>query len=327
MNRDQSIRLNRIEEALQSTRHQFIFQSPAQCAYEVTTLKELLPLLLPHLQSDSWNLRFELGAVFKNGLVASPDEPVSFPIRIEYFEPRQDAQLKFLDIPRFDPSWIVFEDAWISVCFKPFHLACLPAREQRFFNLKTYLEDHYKTSIHMPSRLDMSTQGLCVISRTQEAHKPLQQLFELRQIKKLYLFVSHNRSRWNSLTLNAPIGKDPLHPILRKIDGESSKSAITTFSKLSDTTNSDNCVYAALPRTGRTHQIRVHAHYLHIPLLGDNFYEGKEDPNGLHLLSAAVEFMHPITKNPILISLPKAFLPSWLPDQFHGILPSEISLL
>jgi 23S rRNA-/tRNA-specific pseudouridylate synthase len=65
------------------------------------------------------------------------------------------------------------------------------------------------------------------------------------------------------------------------------------------------------PKTGRTHQIRVHAAAGGIPIIGDNFYGGREAAS-LCLVSYAIEFKHPLTNQHIAVDLPQHLTPDWV---------------
>lgn len=328
----QSRRLKRLNAALQSRRHEVLVltedASPADITKHLTpgSLIEHLRAAIPGIAADSWPVRLAAGGAHVNGLRVKDNILIQPPAKIEYFEPRSsESDLvpesdPFIAMPHFSPSWIVYEDEHLLACFKPRGLPALPAREQEHLNLRSYLEAYTGTPVHLPSRLDMSTAGLCLVSKSLSCHAPLQHTFERRSIAKHYLFMTHATPSWQGLTLQAPIGHDVLHPVLRKVDGERAKSATTTFRVLlrpqKDT--APGTLIQATPLTGRTHQIRVHSAHLGLPIRGDNFYEGALDAQ-LHLLSFAVSLHHPIHGIPLNLSLPRELWPTWLPEEFKGL--------
>jgi 23S rRNA-/tRNA-specific pseudouridylate synthase len=110
---------------------------------------------------------------------------------------------------------VVYRDDDILIAYKPAGLSSMPAKEQRHFSMKASIEALVQRSIHMPSRLDVSAQGLLVTSISARAHARLQQAFESRQVTKRYLCASRQRPPWSETRVTLPIARDPRHPVLR----------------------------------------------------------------------------------------------------------------
>jgi len=280
------------------------------------TLLELLTRNLPHIPVDSWPERFDFGGVYVNGIEALTDRPLPFPCRVEYYEPKFEISAARSIFPEFDERFIIYHDHDVAVAWKPPRLSSMPAKEQRHFSLKASLERIFKKPIHMPSRLDVSAQGLVVVSLSPRAHRGLQQAFEGRRVTKTYLCASAHPCSWSQKTTNSPLGRDPLHPVLRMIDGINAQPAETHLTALgtSRSEDTDITVIRARPITGRTHQIRVHVASEGAPIFGDKFYGGAA-ATYLHLVSAAVGCAHPVTGTRLSVTLPASLRPSWV-DQF-----------
>jgi len=140
-----------------------------------------------------------------------------------------------------------------------------------------------------------------VAAKTLAAHQKLIELFSNRKIEKLYLAVCHGRPA--SQIINMPIGRNPSRRKEMTVlpDG---KDALTEIQVAAF--NEKMSLVLAKPRTGRTHQIRVHLKALGCPVLGDAIY-AKPDPNGpeRQLLHAyKLSFDHPITNAPIRLIAP-----------------------
>lgn len=216
---------------------------------------------------------------------------------------------------------IVFEDKWLIVYSKPRRLPTLPTKEQHRYNLKRYLQNYLGVMPHLPSRLDTSTEGLVIASKLTTSHNKLQRMFESRRIKKFYLLEVQGHPSWDEFEANDPIGRDPSHPILRKVI-EGGQDARTKFSKLS--ASSAGTLLVAMPETGRTHQIRVHAAHIGHPILGDSFYGGAIslggcEPKELRLMSYGLFLTHPISGATLSLSVPERLLPNWLQSFSEGL--------
>jgi 23S rRNA-/tRNA-specific pseudouridylate synthase len=311
---DQAL-LARIDEAFTCKYCEIIIKDPEPA---ISELKEALRIYFPHITAESWPTRIAWGGLFINGREQrSYDYLLPYPCRIEYYEPRFDFTDPYSYFPRFSPSWILFEDETVLCSFKPVKLPSMPAREQTHYCLKQYLEQYLGHTIHMPSRLDMSTAGLLVVSKDPRYHNTLQRAYEGRRVSKHYLFETASPVHLTTADITLPIGKDPLHPVLRKPDPEGGKPAHTVFSVVKESSRGTTFV-EALPKTGRTHQIRVHARYSGFPICGDNFYGGAP-ADTLHLLSYKVTFTHPKKQTPVTVRLPQSLTPTWALEAYDTL--------
>lgn len=277
------------------------------------TLLELFKEKLPHIESHTWEERFDFGGIYINGRPALKDQPLITPCKIEYYEPKFEISRAAQIFPPFRENYIVYKDDHILVAYKPPGLSSMPAKEQRHFSMKSHIERIIGKTIHMPSRLDVSAQGLLITSISTEAHAGLQQAFERRLVKKEYRCATHCNPSWSELTVTLPIGRSKDHSVLRVINYEAGQNAHTTFSVLGKSVSEGTpvAVFSAKPLTGRTHQIRVHAASSGAPLLGDRFYGGAA-ATSLHLVSLSIACAHPVTGKEINVELPDLLKPEWM---------------
>ncbi|NGX28626.1 MAG: Ribosomal large subunit pseudouridine synthase D [Candidatus Anoxychlamydiales bacterium] len=225
-----------------------------------------------------------------------------------FFQALPDITLKAENIP-LD---ILYEDEHIIAINKPANMVVHPASgnwSKTFVNALLY---HLKNKIEIDDqirpgivhRLDKDTTGVLLAAKTIKAHQNLIEQFKLRQINKKYLAITINKPE--NQIINAPIAR---HPIKRKemsiIDG--GKEAITEIEVIKY--NDKFSYILATPKTGRTHQIRVHLKHINCPILGDPIYGSKNVNNKFNfstqLLHAyLIELTHPITNKKIKIQAP-----------------------
>lgn len=300
-----AVDLDRIEEALTSKKWSWIYTDSKDCPH---SLFSALHTNMPHIDRDSWHGRCAVGGVYLNGMAVFTDQELNVPCKIEYYEPKFEHSKIREIFPSFDEKQIIYRDDWILVAWKPAGLSCMPTKEQKTLNLKSYLEDHLGRHIHMPSRIDTSTQGLVIVSLHPEMHNYLQQAFERKTIIKRYLLEVAGEPSWDALPVIASIGKDNRHPVLRQIVNTGGKNGITFFTVKERRLRST--LLQARLMTGRTHQIRLHSSHIGFPIIGDNFYGGLEAET-LHLLSFELSLWHPHMKQRLEICTPDHFIPSW----------------
>ena len=200
---------------------------------------------------------------------------------------------------------IVFEDNYLAIVQKP---SGLLVSGNQFKTLENALVGKLKISTETDAlkwgkpvhRLDSATSGLVLFAKTASTHTLLAKMFENRTIKKLYCAIVTGELKGN-LMLNDPINE---------------KEAITEI-KVLKTLNSLRNEFVTLielsPKTGRTHQLRIHCANAGHPIVGDNLYgiEGRTLLHkGLFLAAVGLKFNHPITHETIDIQtdLPYKFM-------------------
>lgn len=294
-------------DALYSTYHSFIVSPESPIS-----LFSLLHSHLPTIDPDTWKIRAEIGGLHLNGKCIEEDIEIDQRHRIEYYEPKYSINESESFFPLITEENIIYQDEHLAILFKPAGIPTITSREQNKFSLKESCKILFHENIHFPSRLDASTSGLVVCSLQKDFHNKLQKLYETREIHKYYLLSTQDSPQWSFATINIPIGKGDVHPVLRTPFGEDSKDATTHLCVIH--TDKKRTLICAKPVTGRTHQIRIHTACSVGSIDGDRFYGGRKEEE-LHLLSYQVTFKHPATENIVSCKLPKRWLPSWLFDQ------------
>lgn len=146
-------------------------------------------------------------------------------------------------------------------------------------------------SIELAHRLDKDTSGLLMLAEKRSVLRELHTLLRDGKVEKVYVALLTGRLKGAEHRVTAPLLKTTL-PNGERIVRVSSegKEALTTFKVLEHFGNTT--LVAAYPKTGRTHQIRVHAQYLGHPLAGDEKY-GKDELNAaLRPLGVTRLFLH-----------------------------------
>jgi 23S rRNA pseudouridine1911/1915/1917 synthase len=122
-------------------------------------------------------------------------------------------------------------------------------------------------------RLDRDTSGVIIGARTNEAAAYLKKQFADRTVKKHYSAIVDGVPKLEKALIDLPIGRNPSAPSTFRVDPKG-KAAVTAYEVVE--TNGNQSLVELKPRTGRTHQLRVHMQYIKTPIAGDRVY-GKVD--------------------------------------------------
>lgn len=211
---------------------------------------------------------------------------------------------------------IVYEDEYFLVIIKPSGVTVNRSQnekgetvqdwiEDKFsifsrFNRDSSKEDFYRRSgiVH---RLDKDTSGLLIIAKNPSVFLKLQHLFASHEIDKKYYALVHGRVAADEGEINLPVGR--LSSNRRKFGVILEGRPAVTYYKVIDYYSSDGRKFTFLditPKTGRTHQIRIHLKSQGHTLVGDKLYgETKENKADLFLCSRLflhayyLKFLHP----------------------------------
>ncbi len=189
----------------------------------------------------------------------------------------------------------VYEDEWLLVANKPAGMLSVPGKEDAV-SVYSVMHERYPDAdgpliVH---RLDMATSGLLIIAKSKQTHRHLQAQFQNRTVGKRYIAWLNGIIPQDKGTIELPLCPDPLDRPRQTVDAEHGKPAVTDFEVLERKDHHTRIAF--YPRTGRTHQLRVHAAHpqgLHCPIIGDGLYGEKADR--LYLHAEMLEFTHPAT--------------------------------
>lgn len=214
----------------------------------------------------------------------------------------ENPMLKRMQVPSQNLE-IVYEDPWLSVINKPAGMLSVPGKEDAVsvYSLmrEQYPEADGPLTVH---RLDMATSGLMLIAKTKRVHQNLQAQFKNRLVRKRYVALLKGIVPKDKGTVDLPLCLNPLDRPRQMVHTEHGKPAITDYQVL-ERLDGKRTRIAFYPRTGRTHQLRIHAAHplgLHCPIIGDELYGEKADR--LYLHAEYLEFTHPITGETVRIT-------------------------
>lgn len=253
-------------------------------------------------------------------------------------------------VPEPIPLDIIYEDEYFLALNKQADLIVHPARGRWHGTLVNGLVHYGKkwSTVNgewrpgILHRLDRNTTGVMLVAKADEAHWRLARQFENRTIQKTYMAIIHGVPELLADVIDMPIGKDRFvreKQAVRKIEN-GGKPAITKY-EIQEIFDSppgitlDTGEHAAdrknpapparfslvklTPKTGRTHQLRVHMSHKGYPMVGDTMYHGRVvtagdfrfDRQALHAYE--ITFTHPVTLQPMTLQAP-------LPPDFQQLM-------
>lgn len=169
----------------------------------------------------------------------------------------------------------------------------------RKYNYETAKDSKYRAGI--VHRLDKETSGILLVAKTKKAFANLQKQFKDRKVKKTYTALVHGRVEPKSGEINVPVGRLPWN---RERFGvlPGGRPALTDYevSNYYSKGKESFTLVQAKPKTGRTHQIRIHMKHLGHPIVADDFYAGRKTAREdrtwcprLFLHASQILFVHP----------------------------------
>ena len=236
---------------------------------------------------------------------------------------------------------IVFEDDSLLAVVKPFGMIVNRADTSRHEytlqdwaisnikykipKIKNIEESDFMKRSGIVHRLDKETSGILLIAKKENVFKEIQRQFKERGVEKTYTALCHGQLMSDG-SVSVPVGRLPWNRMRFGVVPEG-RSATTDFRpegifRDPDDKNLKLTLVSVYPKTGRTHQIRVHMQYLGNPIYSDTLYAGRKvsvrdrKRLGRHFLHARkISFFHPVSHKRITIS-------SDLPEDLQKFLDS-----
>ncbi|MFA7485153.1 MAG: RluA family pseudouridine synthase [Phycisphaerae bacterium] len=222
--------------------------------------------------------QIDAGHVKVNGQIAKASHKLAAGDTIEVILP----ELPSKEImPEDIPLDVIHEDNDLIVLNKQADMIVHPARGNThgtLVNALAFYSDELSSGLGefrpgVVHRLDKNTTGVMIITKNDVAQWKVAKQFEHRQVKKEYLAIVQGTPELSADRISAPLG---VHPKVREkyaIRPVAGKEAVTFYQVLEEFKGYS--LVKCMPKTGRTHQIRVHLSYIKHPIVGDDMYGGK----------------------------------------------------
>jgi len=240
----------------------------------------------------------DLGGVYINGkrvriasrLVQSGDQ-----IELVYHESNLRPDSKIAP-QTLDLEAILYEDDHVLAINKPPNLPTQPTKDQSIMHAKSALnallkEQNRRMNLELVHRLDKETSGILLFAKTKVAMSFLTDQFRQRSVKKNYLALVYGKPANKKFAVSCELSGIDGRTGKVRVVANGGKASETEFALLAS--SDDLSLIACQPKTGRSHQIRVHLEHLGLPIVGDKRY-GKPGKltSELSALSAAHHFLH-----------------------------------
>lgn len=209
--------------------------------------------------------------------------------------------------PPQDPIVILHDDHEVVLVDKPSGLLSVPGKGPELADcLITRVQKVFPTAL-LVHRLDRDTSGVMIFALTPHAQRHLGLQFEKRQTQKTYVARVWGEMSERKGTVDLPLIVDWPNRPKQMVDHQNGKQAITDW-RLVRSGNGESRLRLS-PRTGRSHQLRVHMQAIGHPILGDPFYAeaAARDHPRLMLHSESLRFRHPDGGQGTKISAPCPF--------------------
>lgn len=196
---------------------------------------------------------------------------------------------------------ILYEDDDIVIVNKSADITVHPSKKYFTNSLVNGLTYYYQNKnmdvkLHCITRLDKETSGCVLFAKNRIAANCLSNMVKQKEISKTYLSLASGKINKQHFLISAPISRISKGNILRCVDFQTGKEALTECFLLGYYPSNDISLLKCLLHTGRTHQIRVHLQYINHPIVSDSLYNKSCKlllRQGLHCYN--IRFIHPIS--------------------------------
>ncbi|UWQ17787.1 RluA family pseudouridine synthase [Jannaschia sp. M317] len=209
--------------------------------------------------------------------------------------------------PPTGPIATVYHDDHLLVVDKPHGLLSVPGRGEHLADcLLSRLAADWP-EVLLCHRLDRDTSGIMIFALTKEAQRKIGRMFETKRVKKRYIARVWGAVAEASGTIDLPLIVDWPNRPLQHVNFETGKPSVTDWHRVA--VEDGTTRMRLMPRTGRSHQLRVHMQSLGHPILGDPFYASgaAQDFPRMMLHAEGLKFEHPIDGQVMRLEAPCPF--------------------
>lgn len=204
---------------------------------------------------------------------------------------------------------VIYEDTWLLAVDKPAGMPSQPGRSRRSGELTAQehavlqlaARDGRRTDVLLIHRLDRLTTGVLVFARSHQSAQALSRAWGTGHVHKRYLAIARGDPGPRPLILDQAIAPDTLTPG-RFAAGRDGKAAVTELRRVA--VMGGLSLVEAVPRTGRTHQVRVHLAQAGFPVAGDSLYGGGPGVPRPFLHAWRLALPHPSTGRTLRLEAP-----------------------
>jgi len=308
-----------------------VVSSRVPAGFQNALVIDYLAARFTYLSRDEWAQRVQDGRISCNDQPCSIDTRVRQGDRVAYHMPEPDTP------PSMPQHVIVYEDEWLLGINKPpgllVHAKGRFVTDNLIYHLR-HAPQNPQPDAHLINRLDRDTSGVVLVGKNKEVVMAVQAQFREAAVDKTYLAVVHGVPIPPADVIDLPIGQVSSLPGVYRhgSDGaENPKTAVTKYVVIRPlATNPPTSLVKLQPKTGRTHQLRVHMAAIGHPIVGDRLYtltdeqflaqfndpQNAPPPEPLPrqaLHCQATTFFHPFTQQMVTITAPlPADMQEWI---------------
>ena len=195
----------------------------------------------------------------------------------------------FVYKPPQDPVRVIYRDRDIIAVHKPSGLLCVPGRIHKDSLMSRIREE--VGVVYDVHRLDMDTSGIMIFALRRKAEKILKAAFRERQVQKCYVALVDGRPQAPVGEIDLPLRRESGLPPRSFVDFEQGKDACTVYRVLEY--RGSQTLVELIPKTGRSHQLRVHLLACATPIVGDRIYHPTSKADRMMLHAQGIAFLHP----------------------------------
>jgi tRNA pseudouridine32 synthase / 23S rRNA pseudouridine746 synthase len=217
-------------------------------------------------------------------------------------------------------DWLVYQDEFLLAVNKPSGLRTIPdGYDNNLPHLVSALNGQFGR-LWIVHRLDKETSGILLLARSVEVHRHLNQQFDRREIAKTYHAIVAGSPPWQRKSIDSPLQVDGDRKHRTVVNSQRGKAAVSDVELLARFQQAT--LVAVHPKSGYTHQIRVHLASVGFPILFDSLYRRPSHPafpdipGRLALHALRITFTHPYTGKPAQLEAP---IPTDLKEMLNAL--------